>query len=97
MFYSLFQEIWRVLVSLIIKNFAAPVGIALIGGLSGLAALAKGFGHIYPYSLMAFGMNSNAPQRLMGGGYLNFTLTCIIYIVIFTTIGSVYLSVKEQK
>lgn len=87
----------QLLVSLIIKNFAAPVGIALIGGLSGLAALAKGFGHIYPYSLMAFGMNSNAPQRLMEGGYLNFTLTCIIYIVIFTTIGSVYLSVKEQK
>lgn len=86
----------QLLVSLIIKNFAAPVGISLIGGISGLVALAKGFGHVYPYSLMAFGMNSNAPQRLMEGGYLNFILVCIIYIVIFTIIGSVYLSSQEQ-
>ena len=60
----------QLLISLFVKNFALPVGIALGGGLSGLLFLAKGLGHIWPYSLMAYGMNSNAPQELLQSGYV---------------------------
>lgn len=47
--------------SMLIRSFAVPVGIALIGGITGLAAASKGFGLWYPYSLLSLGMNANSP------------------------------------
>ena len=38
----------QLMLSAVLKSFALPVGIALAGGISGLVALAKGLGHIYP-------------------------------------------------
>ena len=79
-------------VSLFLRGFAMPVAIALAGGLSGLLFLAKHRGHIWPYSLMAYGMNSNAPQELMKSGYAGFIITCAVYLCVFTVIGSMILS-----
>lgn len=87
----------QLLLSLAIKSFAVPIGIALAGGLSGLAALAKGYGHIYPYSLMSYGMRSNAPQQLMENGNIPFVLTCIGFIVLFSIIGGIWLSKRDVK
>lgn len=85
----------QLLVSLIAKSFALPVGIALFGSLSGLGFLAKGKGHIYPYSLMAYGMNANAPQQLEESGYLSFAAVCIFYILLVGIITSLYLEKKD--
>ena len=85
----------QLLISLFIRNFALPVGISLIGGISGLLFLAKDLGHIYPYSLMAYGMNANAPQELMKSGYGQFAVICIVYIVLFTVIGNVVLNKRD--
>lgn len=78
----------QTVLSMLVKSFALPVGVALGGGLSGLFFLAKDLGHIWPYSLMAYGMNSNAPQQLSPGGYLQFALTCVFYIAVFLGAGS---------
>lgn len=78
----------QLLLSLYIRSFALPIGIALGGGLSGLWALAKGFGHLWPYSLMAYGMNSNAPQQIMESGYISFVAICVVYIAVFSLLGS---------
>lgn len=80
--------------SLFIQSFALPVGIAFAGGLSGLLFLAKHLGHIWPYSLMAYGMNSNAPQKLMESGYLLFVLICILYLAAVTAAAC---AVMERK
>ena len=85
----------QLMISLFIKSFALPVGIALGGGLSGLVFLAKHLGHIWPYSLMAYGMNSNAPQELLESGYVWFVVICIVYIVLFMTISSMILSRRD--
>ena len=85
----------QLLLSLFLKSFALPVGIALAGGLSGLAALAKGFGHIWPYSLMAYGMNSNAPQKMLESGYAGFILICVAYIAVLTFAGGCVLSRRD--
>ena len=85
----------QLLLSLFLKSFALPVGIALGGGLSGLVFLAKGWGHIWPYALMAYGMKANAPQELIASGYASFLLVCAAYIVAFTIAGSVILQKKE--
>lgn len=86
----------QLVISLFIKSFALPVAIALCGGLSGLVFLAKDLGHIYPYSLMAYGMNSNSPQELNETGYVPFIITCILYIAVFTLLGSNILNRKDM-
>lgn len=85
----------QLMLSLFIKSFAIPVGIALCGGISGLLFLAKNLGHVWPYSLMAYGMNSNAPQKLMNTGYVNFIVTCILYIAVFTVISGTILNRRD--
>ncbi len=86
----------QLVTSLFIKSFAFPVAIALCGGLSALFFLAKDLGHIYPYSLMAYGMNSNAPQELDRARYIPFVITCILYIAFFTLLGSNILNRKDM-
>lgn len=85
----------QLMISLFIKNFALPIGIALGGGMSGLLFLAKNLGHIWPYSLMAYGMNSNAPQKLIGSGYLQFVIICVVYIALFTIVSNIILSKRD--
>lgn len=79
----------QILLSMFVRSFALPVGISFAGGLSGLVFLTKGLGHIWPYSLMAYGMNTDAPQKLAQSGYGSFVSVCIVYIFLFTVIGSV--------
>lgn len=86
----------QLFLSMLFKSFALPVGISLAGGISGLVALAKGFGNIYPYSLMAYGMRANAPQTLMTDGYYSFALICIAFIAMFTVAGSLWLSKRDM-
>ena len=79
----------QILLSMFIKSFALPVGLSFAGGLSGIVFLAKKLGHIWPYSLMSYGMNANAPQELTQSGYGQFVFVCVVYIAIFTFIGSI--------
>ena len=65
-----------------------------LGG-SGMVFLAKHLGHIWPYSLMAYGMNSNAPQELIKSGYMSFVIICIVYIAIFMITSSTILSKRD--
>lgn len=85
----------QLVISLLLKGFALPVGIALGGGLSGLFFLTRGMGHIWPYSLMAYGMNANAPQELLQSGYPFFIIVCCLYIALFTVIGNIILSKRD--
>lgn len=86
----------QLLLSFFIKSFALPVGIAFGGGLSGLLFLAKNLGHIWPYSLMAYGMNSNAPQQMMESGYGVFAAVCFLYILLISTIAGKALSKRDM-
>lgn len=85
----------QLLLSLYIRSFALPVGIALAGGLSGLLFLAKNLGHIWPYSLMAYGMNSNSPQELLATGYTQFVIICLAYIALFMSASSYLISRRD--
>lgn len=85
----------QLLISMYMKSFAAAVGVAFAGGLSGLFFLAKNLGHIWPYSLMAYGMNSNAKQQLTGAGYAGFALLAAAYIALATGAGVVLVRRKD--
>ncbi len=85
----------QLIFSLFLKSFALPIGISFLGGISGLAALAKGFGHLWPYSLMAYGMRANAPQELLTNSIPAFLFTCLFFLTLFTLLGSLYLTKKD--
>jgi hypothetical protein len=54
----------QLLVSSLVRNFAAPVGVALAGGIVGLLLTARGWGLWWPWALMQLASNGN------GGGAL---------------------------
>ncbi|MCI7129380.1 MAG: ABC transporter permease [Lachnospiraceae bacterium] len=85
----------QLLISLSIKSFTLPIGISLAGGISGLIFLAKNLGHIWLYSLMAYGMNSNAPQQMLKSGYAGFVIICVVYILIITSFASALMNRRE--
>lgn len=85
----------QLVISIFTQSFALPVGISFAGGLSGLVFLAKNLGHIWPYSLMAYGMNSNSPQELLASGYAQFVLICLAYILIFNLISAFIVSKRD--
>lgn len=68
--------------SLVIRSFAVPVGIAMMGGVAGLAAFAKGYGVWFPYSLLSLGMGTNDPSGGMQCSIEQFILSSIVYLII---------------
>lgn len=66
--------------SMSIRSFAIPIGIALAGGIGGLLITNKGLGLFYPYSLYALGMRANNPQMELAVG--QFLSGCIVYILL---------------
>ncbi|TGE35788.1 ABC transporter permease [Desulfosporosinus fructosivorans] len=84
-------------ISLVIRSFAVPVGLALIGGISGLAALAKGYGVWFPYSLMSLGMRANHPGGAMQCSVVQFSLNCLLYLVVFCLFAVLWLEKRDVK
>lgn len=84
----------QLLISLVIRSFAIPIGIALVGGIGGLMMTAKGFGLNYPYSLYSMGMRANKPQ--MEIDLATFAVNSIGYIVIFVSLSVFYLHKHEM-
>lgn len=77
----------QLLFSIIIRNFALPVGIALIGGIGGLVARACGLGLCFPYSLFSIGMCANDPKGAMQCSVITFIVVCLIQMVVLSLIG----------
>lgn len=73
--------------SLLIRSFAVPVAISLLGGIAGLAARAKGFGPYFPYSLFSVGMCANGPSEGMECSVILFLVSCILFLIIFSGVG----------
>lgn len=73
-------------ISLVLRSFAVPVGIALIGGIGGIAALSAGHGELFPYALISIGMRANnpaAPMPCTADAFLRNSLIYVILCVVF--------------
>ena len=75
------------LVASVLPNFAIPVAVGLLGGISGLLMANTKAGIFYPYSLMVLGMNSNKDDNMLGGLLPTFFLFTLFYILLFNLIG----------
>lgn len=84
-------------ISLVIRSFAVPVGLALIGGVTGLVALSKGYGALYPYSLLCLGMRANRPDGAMQCSTEQFVLGCLFYLAISIVFAVVWLKKRDTQ
>lgn len=81
--------------SLVIRSFAVPVGIALIGGVAGLAALSKGYGVWFPYSLLCLGMRANKAGGAMLCSTEQFAFNSLCYLAICMLFAVVWLKKRD--
>ena len=77
----------QLLLSAIIRSFAAPVAIAIFGAVTGMLMSNSRYGICYPYSLMVLGMNSNKKDDVLGGSSLSFMFSSIFYLLLFSIIA----------
>jgi len=68
--------------SLVIRSFAIPVGMALVGGFAGFGAFVKGYGVWFPYSLYSLGMRANDPSGAFQSDPTLFVGTSLAYVII---------------
>lgn len=76
--------------SMHIRNFAAPVGMALGGGILGIVATLMGVGSVFAYSLMQVGMN---PATFVTLGGVHGALVLIVMSVLWVA-GACLVGVK---
>lgn len=75
--------------SLIIRSFAIPIGIALAGGIAGLVATAMNLWYLVPYALFAIGMRANNPKRELN--LIVFVLLNVFFTLLFYRLSVLYL------
>lgn len=75
-----------------IRSFSVPIGIALIGSVTGMLIINKDMGLVWPYSLMLLGMNSNKTEDSLAGGFLPFLISAVLFSIIFC-----FISVRLMK
>lgn len=87
----------QLFISLVIRSFAIPVGMALVGGIAGLAALAKGYGIWFPYSLISLGMHGNGPADEMQYSSGQLIISCLLFTGFFILLAIIWLGKRDVK
>jgi lantibiotic transport system permease protein len=81
--------------SLVFHSFAVPVGLSVIGGIAGLAALAKGDAVWFPYSILSMGMRANNPSQEMQASMSQFLLNSLIFLILFSLFAVLWLKKRD--
>lgn len=77
----------QLLISMVLRSFAAPIAIAVMGSITGLLAANSVYGVYYPYSLMMLGMNANKTEDMLSGSSIPFFISCLIYLLLLCSIA----------
>ncbi len=87
----------QLLISMMIRSFAAPIAIAVLGSITGLLAANSAYGLFYPYSLMMLGMNANRTEDMLSGSSAAFALSSLFYLMLFCTTAIYLLKHQDVK
>ncbi len=85
----------QMFLALWIRSFAVPAGLALIGGVSGLAMTSWGLPLLDPYALLNLGMQANGKEA--GISPISFALSCLCFSLLFTLLSVALLKYREVK
>ena len=83
----------QLFLSLVIRNFVLPVILAFIGGITGLACIAKGIPYMLPYSLFSLAMTENNQHM----NVTLFLICSVLFIGIFLLLSISYLKYSDVK
>lgn len=87
----------QLLLSMVIRSFSVPIGIALVGSVLGILISNKGLELYWPYSLMLMGMNSNKSSDTLAGNSLPFIMATLVYFLIFYSIAVWLLKSRDVR
>lgn len=92
----------QLLLSMCIRSFALPIGIALLGSVMGLVISGFHAGEIslglyWPYSLMLMGMNANRDTDTLAGNSLPFVGCVVLFFLLFTWIAVHRLKTRDVQ
>lgn len=84
-------------VALVIRSFAIPVGLGILGGFCGIAAFAKGIGAYFPFSLLQLSMCTNKPDEPMQCAPQLFAATSTLFFLAACAFGVLWLKKRDVK
>nr|WP_318683969.1 ABC transporter permease [uncultured Acetatifactor sp.] len=87
----------QLLLSMCIRGFAVPIGIALAGSVAGLLLSNSGKGLYFPYSLMLMGMNSSSYEDKLAGSVYPFLASTLFFSLLFCTLGILLLRQRDIR
>lgn len=87
----------QLLLAMVIRSFAAPIFLGLVGGILGMLLGSKGYALLWPYCLMQQGMNSNRSNDMLAGNMLPFLLACGVWLGVVFVIAGVMLNKRDVK
>lgn len=87
----------QLLLSMVIRSFAVPVFLGLIGGIAGILMTAKGHSLLWPYALMQLGMNANQSEDVMSGQYLPFFASCAVWLAVLLLLARFLLQKRDVQ
>ncbi|MGI6001528.1 MAG: ABC transporter permease [Candidatus Merdisoma sp.] len=86
----------QLVLSMMIRSFAVPIALALLGSVAGLLASNGGLGLFWPYSLMLMGMNANRTEDMVSSS-LGFGVSTLVFFLVFTGFGIYWLRRKDVR
>lgn len=87
----------QMIMSMLIHNFAIPVMVGFLGGISGFLFSSAGYGTYYPYSQLMMGMNSNKTEDVLTQGNVTFFGVIIFYLILFIILGVILLKKRDVR
>lgn len=81
--------------ALLVRSFAIPVGLGILGGFLGLPALIKGFGAWFPFSLLPMSMCTHNPQEPMQCAGWLFAMNATGFLVLACAFGIWWLKSRD--
>ena len=87
----------QLLLAMVIRSFAVPIFLGLIGGIAGILISAKGASLFWPYSLMQIGMNANKQEDLLAGKIGLFFLSCSLWFLVLLAASQLVLQKKDVR
>lgn len=87
----------QLVLAMVIRSFALPIFLALLGGISGMLAGSKGLSLFWPYCLMQMGMNANKQEDVLSGAYLPFFVSCLLWLAALFLLAWLLLRKRDVK
>lgn len=82
---------FQLTVSLMLRSFGLPIGIAAIGGIMSVVARGMGVPLVWWYALFSVGMCSSSPQTGLECSAVSFLLCCLGFTMVFMMSGLMYM------